>query len=279
MAAPRRPAAAGDARYQDGQVKSLHRALDLLEALADTDREVTLSGLADRFGMPPSTVHRLLSTLGERGYVVQNPETGRYRIGVRAFEVGAGFLRQWGLREIARPVMDSLMAATGETVNLAIRDQNSAVYIDQVECAQMVRSFTHVGARVPLHCTGVGKVLISRLSPAEIRGLLRRRGLERYTPLTITRMEDLLAELQEIEANGYALDRQEYSADVRCVAAPVFNDRADIVAALSVTGPAFRVTPERLAPLALQARAAALRISAGLGYRPERRAGAGGRPE
>lgn len=251
---------------KEGQVKSLHRALDLLEALAAGERELPLSYLAQRFGLPPSTVHRLLATLVQRGYVAQNPETGRYRVGARAFEVGTGFLQQWQLREVARPAMAALAEETGETVSLAIYDGGSAVYVDQVESGQMVRLFSRIGARVPLHCTGVGKVLLSRFSEWEIRAMIRRQGMKPYTPQTLTRLEDLLAEIREVARQGYALDRQEFSEEVACAAAPVLNHQGEMTAALSVAGPTYRITPERLLVLADQVRAAARRLSIGLGF-------------
>lgn len=265
---PRRAAqpGRGSATRGRGGVQSVQRTLDVLEALAARGGEAAFAQIKDDLGLPPSTVHRILATLASRGYVRQDPYTGRYRIGSRAFQVGCCFLEPGNLRDLARPVMRALVARAGESVNLAVRDGDAAMYVETAESSQTVRTFARIGAQVPLHCTGVGKALLLGASPEEIRRIARQCGLKAYTPHTLTRLEDLLAEVVRGREAGYVLDREEYELGVRCAAAPVRDHTGQVVAALSASGPAYRLTDATLATLARWVRAAAEELSRALGY-------------
>lgn len=264
----RRATGARSAAAETGQLQSVHRALDLIEALAAQNGNGTLAALADGLGLARSTAHRLLATLTARGYINQDPLTGRYRIGVRAFDVGCTFLDQNQLRDVARPVMRQLVTQVNETVNLAVLDGDEAMYVDMADSTQTVRTFARIGARVPLHCTGVGKALMTGMSPQEVRRVARQQGLRRYTPTTCTRAEDLLAEVTRAAELGYVLDREEYDLGVRCAAAPVRDHTGKVVAAMSTSGPAYRISDTQLLALASRTRAAAEELSRALGYRP-----------
>lgn len=262
MTPPMAPSPRGLAR---GGVQSVHRTLDVLEALAARGGEANFAMLREDLGLPPSTLHRILATLVSRGYVRQDPYNGRYRIGSRAFQVGSHFLEPGNLRDLARPVMRALAARVGESVNLAVRDGDAAMYVETVESSQTVRTFARIGARVPLHCTGVGKALLSGASPEEVRRIARQQGLKAYTPHTLTRVADLLAEVNRVRELGYALDREEYELGVRCAAAPVHDHIGHVVAALSASGPAYRLTDETLGTLSRSVREAAVELSRALG--------------
>lgn len=253
------------------QVRALHRALDILEVLAESRASVPLADLADRLGLPRSTAHRLLATLASRGYVAQDPETGRYRIGVRAFEVGSAFTSQTRLRDVARPFMRHLQEESGETVNLAVLDGGEAVYVDQVESTRMVRTFADTGARVPVHCTGVGKALLAGLGDSEIRRIIRSHGLPAFTPQTITNLKTLMEDLRQGRKLGYFVDNEEREPGVRCAAAPVYDHTGRVIAALSISAPAYRTGDASLAEMGQKVRRAALAVSQALGYRPEAR--------
>ncbi len=253
-------------RGQDAQVRSLVRGLAVLEALASAP-SASLSEVARRTRLPVSTTHRLLETLRRRGFV-QPVEPGRYRVGLRAFEVGMGFLRAQQLPEAARPVMAELVAQVRETANLAVRDGAEAVYVLQVESEQMLRLFARPGARHPLYCTGVGKVLLAWEPEEEVRGWLGPGPLPRYTPRTLTDPEAVLREVRRVRARGYAVDREERETGVRCVAAPVRDVSGRVVAALSVSAPASRLPARRIPHVAAAVVAAARRISRRLGFPP-----------
>jgi IclR family acetate operon transcriptional repressor len=258
-------------------VRSLVRGLQVLEILARTP-ELSLTEIARRANLPFSTTHRLLETLCRRGFVTQPEASGRYRLGLKAFEVGIAFLASHRLPEVARPVMVELVKHLNETANLAVRDGREAVYVLQVESPRMLRLFAHPGARHPLYCTGVGKVLLAWEPEPEVRSLLGPGPLPRYTPRTLTDPETVLQELRAVRARGYAVDREERETGVRCVAAPVRDATGRVVAALSVSAPATRLPYRRIPEVAGATTAAASRISHLLGFSPKRQGGQEGAP-
>lgn len=248
-----------------GHVQSIQRAVSILETLAGEQRETGIVALSKQVHLPASTVHRLLTTLIYTGLVAQNPETGNYRIGIRAFEVGSAFLEQTHLRDVTRPSMRELGKSINETVNLALRHGNEAVYVDQVECDRTLKTFTRPGARVPLYCSGVGKVLLAGYPAAEIDTALAGVALSPRTPATITDVDSLRHQIDLVRTKGYALDDEEFEQGVRCVAAPIYNHGGETVAALSVSAPAFRLDGQRLDQLINETCQAANSISQQLG--------------
>jgi IclR family transcriptional regulator, acetate operon repressor len=244
------------ARTADG-VQSLRRAVDLVELLADAPGELSLSALAARSGLAPSTIHRLMGTLVERGWARRLPSR-RYVLGPRLIHLGERASRT--LDALARPHLARLVDEVGETANLALRDGDRVVYAAQVPSRHSMRMFTEVGRRVRLHCTGVGKVLLAQLPPEEARVVLVRAGLPARTSRTVTDVDRLLAQLPGIAAQGFAVDDGEQETGVRCLAVPVPVPGRAAEAALSVSGPEGRLPLDavpRIVPL-LQAAAAAL---------------------
>lgn len=218
-------------------VRSLERAFELLEHLADAGGELTLSELTAAAGLPMPTTYRLMRTLVEGGYVRQGP-TRRYALGPRLIRLGEAASRLLGAR--ARPVLAELVKEVGETANMALLEGDEAVYVAQVPSTHSVRMFTEVGRRVRPHCTGVGKALLAQLPAAVADEILTRTGLPAATPRTITDPAAMVAELERIRAQGYALDDEEQELGVRCVAVPVAGTPA--LAAISVSGPQGRLT-------------------------------------
>jgi IclR family acetate operon transcriptional repressor len=228
-------------------VRSLERAFELLEHLADAGGEMALSELTEASGLPMPTIYRLMRTLVNRGYIRQEPSK-RYALGPRLIRLGDGASRLLG--SWARPVLTELVHATGETANLAVLEGDEVVYVAQVPSRHSMRMFTEVGRRVQPHCTGVGKALLAQLPVETARAILGRTGMVAHTPRTFTDAEALLAELLKIREQGYALDDEEQELGVRCVAVPLTG--APAPAALSVSGPSGRMTPEvvqRVVPL------------------------------
>jgi IclR family acetate operon transcriptional repressor len=222
---------------RSGGVQSLDRAFDLLERMADAGGEVGLSELAAGRGLPLPTIHRLLRTLLASGYVRQEANR-RYALGPRLIRLGESASRLLGVW--ARPHLARLAEATGETANMALLDGDEVVYVAQMPSRHSMRIFTEVGRRVPPHATGVGKALLAGLPADRARSLLARTGMPAVTDRTFTEPGALLAELERVRSEGYALDDEEQEAGVRCLAVAV--PGAPRPAAISVSGPACRLT-------------------------------------
>jgi IclR family acetate operon transcriptional repressor len=261
---PARPRGAGGAPgpARTGLVQSLSRALGLLDSLAESPDGISLSDLSQQVGLSVSTTHRLLTTLEQQRYVRCDPATRRWSIGLQAFIVGSVFVKARDLLEIARPRMRGLMEESGETVNLAVLDGGEVIFLAQVECRQMMRALAPPGVRVPLHCSSLGKALLAALPEAEIGRILRQHGLPRLTPKTVTTVARLRADLAQARERGYALDDQEHSIGLRCVAAAVFDEHREQVGAVSLSGPAVRIPDERVAILGDLVRKTAASITA-----------------
>ena len=226
-------------------VQSIDRALQLLEHLADAGGALRLAELEAASGLPLPTIHRLLKSLVHNGYVRQDP-TRRYALGPRLIRLGETAGRELG--SWAKPRLAEMVAEIGETANMALLEADAVVYVAQVPSAHSMRMFTEVGRRVPAHCTGVGKALLSQLDDRQVIELLRRTGMASQTPRTVTDPAALLAELNEVRDQGWAVDYAEQEAGVRCIAVPVTG--APTQAALSVSGPSGRITVGRIAEIA-----------------------------
>jgi len=250
---------------RSGQVQSLLRALTLLNHLSEVDDGASLTELAHRAGLAPSTAHRLLTTLQQAHYVRFDTERTRWSIGVQAFVVGNTFVRNRDLPQFARPIMRHLMEESGETVNLAVEDQGQAVYLAQVESRQMMRALVPPGARALLHASGVGKALLSAMSEARRAEALKRHGLPRVTVRTRTSLAALTADLEEARRKGVAVDDEEHAVGLRCVASVIYDETGAAAGAISVSGPAARITADRLPALADLVLKAAQRITLDFG--------------
>ena len=241
-------------------VQSVDRALDLLEALATSEGEVSITSLAHRTSLHVSTVHRLLTTLLRRGYVRQNPDTSRYFTGAKLATLAEGTSRFNELRHRARSILKGLTEQTRETSNLVVLDDLMAVYIDTVPSPHVVRMFTTIGNRVPLHATGAGKALLAWLAPDRRDSLLDRLEMRAHTARTIIEKPSLRRALEEVRERGYAVDDEEYDEGVRCVAVAV-GPVGSPLAALSVSAPASRMTRQRCGELAPLLRRAASELT------------------
>ena len=246
-------------------VRALDRGLAVLEALGQHG-ETSLSELARQTDLSCSTVYRLLETLRQRGYAGQDGSSGLYRMGPKALQLGGACAATKSLPQAAHPAMEQLVATINETANLAVLAGKQAVYIHQVEAKQSIRMFTELGAQVPLHCTGVGKVLLAWRAEEVVLELLGGGRLARFTPATITRPTAFLKELARVRSCGYAVDDEERETGVRCVTAPVRDDSGEVIAALSVSAPATRLPKKQIAQRGRQVAAAADEASRQLGF-------------
>ncbi|MGZ0187034.1 MAG: IclR family transcriptional regulator domain-containing protein [Alphaproteobacteria bacterium] len=246
---------------RSGQVQSLVRALRLLSVVAKADDGLTLTETANRAKLPVSSAHRLLSTLQQERFVRFDQERTRWFVGVEAFVAGSGFLRSRDMVSVARPYMRHLMEESGETVSLAVEEGGQAIYLAQVECRQLMRALASPGQRVPLHSSAVGKALIAFAGAPRKQALLDLLRLERFTERTIVTEKGFVAAVAEARKRRFAVDDEEHAIGLRCVAAPIFNEAREAVAAISLSGPKARVTDTRLQTLAGLAQAAAAKIT------------------
>lgn len=265
---PKRGRKAGE-RAASASVQVLDRTLALLARIADRDGS-TLSDLADATGMAPSTVHRLLTSLANHGMVAHDAESGDWTIGVRAFEIGNAFRRFRKLGVIGRPFLKRLMEASGETANIGVEDEGDVVFIAQVESHAPMRAFYRPGRRGPLHASGIGKAIISTWSDGQIGRQLGGRQLPHFTDRTLHNLPELLADIQRIRARGWAIDDEEHTVGMRCIAAPIFNEYGEPAAGISISGPAVRLPASRLEALGPAVRQAADELTGAMGgRRPE----------
>lgn len=255
---------------KDTKIQSVARAIAIIEALAEVRGELPLNEIAHRLGLAKSTVHGIISTLKDHGYIEQSSFTGKYRLGLRLFEVGSLIARNWEVRTVAAPYIQRLKEEMGETIHLVVLDKYEVLYIDKLESSESLRIASQVGMRLPAHCTGVGKVLLAHLPAEERAEVLETKGLARYTRNTITDAERLEAELARIREEGYAVDNEEIMDSLRCVAAPIQDQTGRVVSAISLSGPVFRMRGERFERAVELVTRTAREISAELGYREKR---------
>lgn len=258
---------------RDGEgetVQSVTRALSLLEILAREDSTISISDLSKKSKLKLTTVHRLLYTMMHKGFVEQDTITLRYRLGLKAFEIGNAALSFMDLRTVARPFLKQLTDRVNETTNLAILDGAEVVYVDQLESTNIVivKMFARVGSRGPAYCTGTGKVLLADLPGDELKKRLSQVKFIKFTEQTVTDVDIFIDKLVQVKKDGYALDFSERDEGVTCVAAPIRNYENSVQAAISVSGPVHRMTMERInqqiLPFVLEA---AQSISERLGFK------------
>ena len=252
------------------KIAVIEKAVQILEFMVDYPYGISLGELESGVQLNKSTMYRILSTLKDYGYIVQNPDNAKYRIGPR-FLIYQSVFEETDLARAASPELRRLAASTGDICHLVVRDRCEGVYIDKVDPPDSggiaVRS--RVGARVPLHCTSVGKVLLADLSEREVDDIIAETGLPARTPRTITDPLTLKRELDSVRLQGYAVDDLENEENVRCVAAPVRDRSGKVVAAVSSTGTVLSVTDQTIPSVIREVRRCGQQISHSLGYRIE----------
>ncbi len=222
-------------------IKVLNKSLSILEILLQQGSSMNMTELSEKLGFYPSTIHRILDTLKHWGYVEQDSHTQKYQLGLKALELGMAKLHQMDLVREATPHLKELVNQCNETVHLGVLEAGEVLYLAKEESSQTIRMISYVGKRAPLHCTSLGKVLLAYLSVEERKKILGEKGLPRLTENTITDKKELEKELGKVREQGFALDRRENEKDVRCIAAPIRNFQGKIIAAISISGPAFRI--------------------------------------
>lgn len=245
-------------------VSAIERALEILMLLFREKREMGITEIAGEMGLHKSTVHRALATLQEYGFVEQNPVTSKYWLGIKLFSLGMLYRNRMKIQDIARPFTEELAHKCREVVHMGIlenqHDIGRVLVIDKVETEQILSLTPTVGSGTLAHCSAMGKMLLA-YKPDEYLQKFAEQGLPRYTENTITDLGELKRELLQIKKQGYSLDREEIEVGLTCVAAPIIDSSGEVVAAVSVSGPVTRMTPERLPLIVNYVKEAAARIS------------------
>ena len=238
------------ANENSGAVQSVVRALSLLQVLAESPADCSLTEITRQAKLPPSTAHRLLNSLIQAGYVSQNPETARYGLGNNLILLSRKAAQKHQLIQVARPFMEKLAHQMGETVNLTTRDDDMVIQLDHVDSPNILRVAYPVGERFPLHASASGKLFLAYLS-RDVRDPILKGKRHSFTEATLVERAKLLDELEAIRKRGYSVDDNEREIGVRCVAAPIKNAHGQVVAAISLTGPSLRLSATRLHELAV----------------------------
>ncbi|ACX52939.1 transcriptional regulator, IclR family [Ammonifex degensii KC4] len=253
-------------REQAYAVHSVERALAILEALGTNPGGLGVTRLSKELGLHKSTVHRLLATLVRYGFVEQDESTECYRLGMRFVSLGLNYLHQLDFRREVLPYLKELAELTGETTQMGVLEGDEVFFLERCQSSEAIT--VNLGLKAPAYCSAEGKVLLAYLSPERLREYLKRQELKPYTINTLSNPEQLLLHLEKIRAQGYAVSAEELADGLRGVAAPIFDVKGRVVAAIGVAGPASRLTLERINRLVNILRETCYVISLRLGYRP-----------
>lgn len=248
-------------------IQVIDRALDILEILCVEQEGLGVTEIGNRLALHKSTVHRIVSALAERGYIEKVPGKTVYRMGLKLVELSSVYLNSVELKTEARPYLRELSAKYNLAAHIAILDGCDAVYIDKVDTVGDIRLYSQIGRRIPVHCSGLGKCLFSGLSDSEIDERLLGYHFTKFTPRTITNIEEFKKQINEIRNSGYALDDEEHDAFIRCVAAPIFDYRDNLIAAVSVAGPSNIISRDRDREVAGYVKEISGKISGRLGHK------------
>jgi len=230
--------------------QSVGKALQIIEVLSESNAPMRLQDISKALEMPASTVFRMIAPLMEYGYVQQASDTSRYYLTLKFAKIGSIISSRISVRSVAQPFLLELSDKCKEATCIVIENNMEAVYVDVVDGPDgMLKIMHHIGKQAPMHCTGAGKCLLLNYDMQMLDSLIAKKGLERFTPNTITTKKALIEELDTIRANGYAVDDQECEIGARCVAVGIRDYKKKIVAAISVSGPVNRMTNEYISTI------------------------------
>ncbi|MDD4570209.1 MAG: IclR family transcriptional regulator [Tepidanaerobacteraceae bacterium] len=249
---------------QDNTVQSVERAIKILEELAVEREGLGVTELSQRVNLHKSTVHRMLITLLNQGYVEQNAMSEKYRLGIKLLYLGGAILERMDIRHEAHDLLEELSEKVNETVHLVVPDGFRAIYIDKLDSHKTIRMHSQIGRIAPLHASAVGKAILAFADEQFVDEVIGR-GLVKYTPKTITDSQKLLQHLKMIKNRGYAVDDEENEAGIRCIGATVFDYTGKIVGAISVSGPTVTVMSENVEEIAKNVVHCAKKISRRMG--------------
>ncbi|NLY68114.1 MAG: IclR family transcriptional regulator [Tissierellia bacterium] len=225
-------------------IGSVIKAIEVIEFIAKSKDGVGVTEISRGLNYGVSATYHLLNTLKECNVLEQDTKTKKFKLGLKLWKIGMLAFEQNPLSSILQPYLKELKELTGETANLTIMDDNQIVYIAQEESDRLVKMFTKIGAKAPLHCTAAGKVILAFMDEDARKSIIDKIELTKYTEHTIVNKEDLYMELEEIRKNGYGFDNEERELGVSCIGAPVFDLNGDVIACITISGPTSRFTEE-----------------------------------
>ncbi len=262
-AALQRTSKASTDRYR---IHVIDRAAQILDCFGFDHQELSVSEIGAKTGLHRSTAHRILMALEYNDLIHQNPDTGKYHLGIKLFKLGHQAVSQLDLREICRPFLNRLMNDTKETVHLAVLDEDQVLYLDKVEGPHALRMPSRVGRHIPTYCTSLGKAMLSTLEDQEVKKILGRQVLKPCTVNTVKNVAQLLADLKTVRKRGYAVDNEEIELGLRCVGAPIKDYTGAMVGAISVAAPSARLSGQKIPSVGRLVMATAEEMSEKLGY-------------
>ncbi len=247
-------------------IQSLDRGLQILFILSE-NRSKGVTELAEDLQVNKSTVFRLLETMEARGLIQQDERTAKYRLGIGLLQLSNGLMRNLDIISISRPIMNQLMNSTKESVHLCTFSSDKVYVVDQVKSNYPMKVSATIGQDEPIYCSSVGKCILANLPDEKKDKLMNEIDFIPFTENTIKTKESLIEELSKIKAEGYAIDDEELSLGVRCLAAPIFNHRGDAKYSIGISGPSLRICPDNIDFYIDKIKSAANSISYNIGYR------------
>lgn len=247
-------------------IKVVTKIFLILEILKKANAPLSITELSKETGIFPSSIHRILDTLKYWGYIEQDSESQKYFLGLKLVELGMIRLHQMNVFNEAAPFLKELAMQFNETVNLGVLDGGEVVYLDKVESTKTVKVIFSRGRRAPVHCTAIGKALLAFQSKAIRMKIIKEKGLKKFNKNTITDIKVLEKELEEVRHSGYSFDRGEQVEEAYCLAAPIFNFNKQVVAAISISVPFFRMDMEKQKAIISAIKESTIKISKRLGY-------------
>jgi len=252
--------------HMSESIQSLARATAIIEAIALHDNTMSITAIAQHVNLHKSTVHRILGTLIQLGYIRQNPTNSHYELTVKLFELGSSAIKHSDLVTLAHPYLESLRDLSGEVVHLVLPDQHDIIYVDKVESTQTLRMHSFIGRRSPMYCTAVGKAILATRSDEQLKIFWESITPEPRTPKTLTNFTDFQNEITRIRRVGFSYDNEEHEIGIRCIAFGIRNYAGDTIGAISISGPVQRMTDEHIATLIPTLETVKYELSRSLGY-------------
>lgn len=253
---------------QENTVQSVKRAMIILEELATEKEGLGVTELANRVGLHKSTVHRMLTTLLNLGYVEQSASSDKYRLGMKLLFLGGAILERMDIRHEAHDLLKELSEKVNETVHLVVPDGYRAIYIDKLDSNKTIRMHSQIGRIAPFHASAVGKAILAFSDEKYIEKVIER-GLAKFSANTITEPKELMEHLKKIRESGFAVDDEENEKGIRCVGAPIFDYTGKVIGAISVSGPTVTITQEKIQEIAENVVECAKKISRRMGWKGE----------
>ncbi|WP_018923241.1 IclR family transcriptional regulator [Salsuginibacillus kocurii] len=250
-------------------VQSVDRALTIVKLVSQKKDGYGVTELAEMLDLNKSSIFRIVATLIEHGFIEQDLETKKYRLGYQYLELSSKLLDSIDIRKEATPFLKELEELSNEVVHLVIYSQKQAIYIEKLEGNETLRMHSRVGERAPLHCTSAGKTILAFLPEEEARTLIKQQPLPAHTAHTITEPTALFENIKQIKHQGYGVEKEENEAGINCIATPLFNYNGNIAGAISISGPSIRMNDERLQHLKEPLLQVGKQVSRRLGYSAE----------